>query len=448
MLMCNICGIVSENFRPESAYWGKICEYVTKSKVIKADGCYFSGTGDSFVKEFAGSRYMAVVEGKIRNCDGIKRSLGLRGEIIQDENVAELLILSYILMGEKCFKFFKGEFCAAIWDNAEKELIIIRDKIGINTLFYYYDGLRFAFSSGIKGLFNFPFVKKELCDDIYCRLFGAVGGNASGETLFKRIFEIPPGCYIKYKCSKREIKNYHMFSVADYTDTLKQTIYGLEYLCKDNINPNLMQEKIMSKDTLRENIETFVEWNDLPTPYVDLKTISNVGCKEEFDDMTSVFNVCERFKLPSVWCGKSDKEFTDEFLSTIPWFPHKDEKDICEKENVYIKQYLVLPQVVSARRKACKNIFFPFLKEEIVEYSLKSLKYSKKISKHFELENQKCNKTNYKNLKALFFDMLSDGNLMAGLIEREELLKFTRLFPRSETMLYLIQVDIWLNKFL
>jgi hypothetical protein len=44
--------------------------------------------------------------------------------------------------------------------------------------------------------------------------------------------------------------------------------------------------------------------------------------------------------------------------------------------------------------------------------------------------------------------MTEGENLMCGLIDKEELLKFTRLFPRPETMLYLLQVDVWLNMFL
>ena len=445
--MCNICGIVSEKIRPESAYWGKMCEYVTKGKLITSGGCCASGKGESFFKIFSGHKYFVIVDGKIQNAASLKRSLDLRGTAFETESDAELVLLYYILLGESSFKLFKGEFCIVIWDGAENELIMVRDKIGINTLFYYFDGFRLVFASEIKGIHIFPCVKKNLSDDIYCKLFAIAGGGLFGETLFDRIFEIPPGCYVSCKGLKVRVKSYHTFLVRDAADDLEQTISGIEYLTKNNKEHNLLKEKTISADRLKYNIERFVELSDLPSPYVDLKVISNIDSEEKFADTTGVFNIPARFKLPSVWCRRQDKEFTDGFLSTLPWFEHKGEKDILKKEEIYIKQYIVLPQLVYARRKACPGIFFPYLTEDVAEYSLKSLKYRKRISKCFA-DQCRYDKSNCKNLRILFFDMISDENAMAGLIDREELLKFSRLFPRPETILYLLQVNVWLNKFL
>ncbi len=446
--MCNICGIVSEKFRPESAYWGKMCEYVTKGKTISAKGCYASGRGESFSKEFSGSRYLVVFDGKIHNLDALKRSLGLRGAVFETENTAELVLLYYIFLGENCFKLFKGEFSIVVWDGTKQQLLLVRDKVGFNTLFYYFDGIRLIFSSEIKGVLKFPCVKKDLCDDIYCKLFALTGGRTPGETLFSKIFEIPPGCYVKYKNSVLTVENYHMFSVSDATDTYAQTVNGLKYLCKNDFGNDFMQEKPMTKLTLKENIKLYLKMCDLPSPYVDLKTLSNIASDDKFFDLTSIFCAPERFKLPSVWCKKQEREYVNGFLSTLPFFEFKDEKDIQKKEEIYIKQYIVIPQVVYAKRKMCKNIFFPFLKEETAAYSLNNIKYAKKLAGEFGGERYKRNKENYKNLKTLFSEMILSKNAMSGLIEKEELLKFTRLFPRPETMLYLLQVDMWLNMFL
>lgn len=446
--MCNICGIVSEKFRPDSTYWSKMCEYVTKSKSLSDKGCYVSGAGDIYSKEISGSRYIVAVDGEIDNKEALKRSLGLKGTVVETESLSELVLLLYILLGEACFKLLKGKFCIVIWDGAEQQLIILRDKVGINTLFYYYDGIRLVFASEIKGVLKFPCVKKLLCDDVYCKLFSLAGGKTFGETLFSDVFEIPPGCYVQYKNLKVIVKSYHMFSIRDAADTYAQTLCGLKYLCKNNISNNFMYEKTMDKETLKKNIEMYVKMSDLPSPYMDVKTLSNINCKENYIDPTGVFNAPQRFKLPSVWCKKQEKEYINEFLSTIPSFKYKDEKDISKKEEVYIKQYLVLPQIVYARRKMCPNVSFPFLSEDVVEYSLNSLKYAKKIVRDSNFVKQKKNKENYKNIKALFYEMVLSKNVMSGLVEREELLKFVRLFPRPETMLYLLQVDVWLNMFL
>lgn len=446
--MCGVCGIVSENFKPESRYWGKMCEYITKSKSISTGGCFASSSSGYFYKEIVGCGCFAIVEGTIHNYKAIKHNLYLKGVVVETDNVAELVLLCYMYLGQRCFKIFKGEFCVVIWNGCDKELILFRDKVGLNTIFYYVDGVRLVFSTKIKGILKFPFVKAELCEDLYCKLFTLSGGSNQGETLFSKIYEVPAGSYVRYKDLKTEVKSYHTFTISDVTDSFPQTVSAFKYLSKSNADTVLMTEKTMSKNQLKENIESFVERCDFPSPYIDLKTLSNLGSEECFTDLTGIFNMPERFKLPTSFCKKQDREFVNGFLSTLPWFEHKGEKDISKKEEIYIKQYLVLPQVVYARKNACKNIKFPYVTEEITELSLNSLKHLKKLSKEFSETPYRRNKENIKNLKALFSEMTECENLMCGLIEKEEILKFTRLFPRPETMLYLMQVNIWINRYL
>lgn len=445
--MCNVCGIVSEKFRPQSNYWRKMCEYITNNKAIAANGCFASGTGDSCYKNVSGCECFAIVDGKIHNVNVLRQKLALKGNVFETDNVAELALLCYFLLGESCFKLFKGEFCIIIWDGCKKELIMLRDKVGINTLFYYFDGLRLVFSSQIKGIFQFPFVRKELCDDIYCKLFALSGSRSCGETLFLNIYEIPPGCYVKYKDLNVEVKSYHFFCIKDDVDSYEHTVSGFEYLCKHRNEFDYVRERTLTRQQLMDNIEKFIEISDFPTPYIDLKTLSNFGAEEVIYDLTGIFNAPHRFRLPSLWCKKQDKDFLNDFLSTLPWFEFKDERDISKKEIVYIKQYIVIPQVVQAKRWACKNMVFPYLAEDVAGYCLQSLKYTKKLSRQFGYEESEKNKENFKNLKGLFYDMISDENAMAGFVDKEELLRYARLFPRPETMLYLLQVNIWLNKY-
>lgn len=446
--MCNICGIVPGKLMPESKYWEKMCEYATKNKVINIDGCYASGKDDYFVKEAGGNKFFAIVDGVIENKDALRHNLGFRGEIAETESTSELVLLYYILYGKNCFKSFKGAFSVVLWDGEQKELILLSDKVGLKTIFYYYDGFRLVFASEIKNILNFPIVKKDLCGDIYCRLFALSGGSLVGETLFSNIFLVPPGCYVSFKDSKLSVECYYMFSLKDATDSFTETVSGIKYLCQNNFDSNFIQEKSLTGYELKDNVEQFIEKCCLPSPYIDLKTLSNMGSDKNFVDTSGTFNIPDRFRLPSKWCVKQDRDFVNRFLSTIPKFEFHNEKDILRKENVYIRQYMVAPQIVYAKQMACPGTIFPYLREDVVDYTLKNLKYAKKISKHFAHPQQRSNKENYKNLKSLFYEMLSDKNLMSGLIEREELLKFIRLFPRPETMLYLLQVDVWLNMFL
>jgi len=246
-----------------------------------------------------------------------------------------------------------------------------------------------------------------------------------------------------------EVHNYFVFNLDSTTDSFKQTVSGLEFLLKGKEVPNPLEEKIMTQDEMADKIEEFITRADMPSPYVDLRALSNQGVNEQFADLANIFSIPRRFKLPIKDCESGDKEFINDFLSTLPPFSYKDEKDITKKEEMYIKLSIVLPQYIYARRNIGSRVIFPYLEESVAQYCLKSMKYGDKLQK-FSLKNHKerPQKENVRVLKSLFYKMLSDKNAMLGFVEREELLKFTRLFPRPETMLYLVQVNIWLNRFL
>lgn len=446
--MCDVCGIASENYKFESPFWNKMCEYITKNAAVSDKFFIASSRHKNFIKTVVNNKCIALLSGYISNGEALRRKLYLRGVAFDSECDAELVLNYYILFGENALKMFKGEFSIVIWDGADKSLLLACDKVGFKSLFYYFDGSRLIFASSVKELFKFPFVKKELCDDIYCKLFAFSNNRAYGETIYNKIYEIPPGCFVRYRESKVEVKRYHMFSVKDASDGLEQTLSGVGYLCRNKPAIHTMREYSMEKEEIKAGIEHFVELSDFPSPFIDLKVLSNLESDERFTETTNIFSVPAKFELSSGWCKKQSKESANDFLSDLPWFEYKDVGDIAHKEEVYIKQYIVLPQIIYAKRRACKNIVFPYLEEEVAEYLLQSLKYGKKISKKLYCMQSKCNRNNYRNLKALFYETLQDKNLMSGIIEKEELLKFTRLFPRPETMLYLLQVNVWLNMFL
>lgn len=449
--MCEVCGIVSASLKPESSYWKKMCEYVTdtKKEAFQKNGCTISAKRDFYIKDIAGHKCFAAVDGNVENYDRIRQSLELRGVVFEGVTAAELALLSYFAFGKGAFKIFHGAFSVVIWDGCEKELVLARDKIGFNQFFYYYDGQRIVFASRIKSLLKFPFVKKDFCDDIYCKLFTLAGSRLSFETLFDKIYEVPPSNIVVYKDKKLTIENYFTFGFDTAADSFKQTIGGFKYLLKKESLPAPAIEKVITEDEIFDRLNRFVEKTDMPSPYINLNDLSNLESDESFVNFTSVFNIPERFKLPMKGCDAGDKEFINDFLSTLPPFSYEDEKDISKKEAIYIKLSIVLPQVISAKKAVYKNILFPFLDESVVEYSLKSLKYEEKLLKNcLKKPKEKPIRENIRTLKSLFYKKITETDFMLGFIEKEELLRFTRLFPRPETMLYLLQADIWLNKFL
>lgn len=117
---------------------------------------------------------------------------------------SEVVLHAFEEMGTDCAKWFNGMYAFAIYNAAEKELFLFRDKVGEKPLYYYDDGNRFYFASEIKSLLCA--VDTELNDsNISYDIFEAC---IDGTTLFKDIYSLLPGEYLRISTNKVEKKKY------------------------------------------------------------------------------------------------------------------------------------------------------------------------------------------------------------------------------------------------
>lgn len=60
---------------------------------------------------------------------------------------AQLILAAYKKWGEQCPGYLLGDFAFAIWDDARQTLFCATDHFGTRSLFYFFDGKKFVFSS-------------------------------------------------------------------------------------------------------------------------------------------------------------------------------------------------------------------------------------------------------------------------------------------------------------
>ncbi len=101
----------------------------------------------------AGGRLRAVFNGEIFNFVELRAELTSLGYRFATRSDTEVLVRAYEAWGQRAFARFNGQFAVAIWDAAERQLVLARDRAGIQPLhFCEHDG-RFWFASEVKGLF-------------------------------------------------------------------------------------------------------------------------------------------------------------------------------------------------------------------------------------------------------------------------------------------------------
>jgi asparagine synthase (glutamine-hydrolysing) len=151
-------------------------------------------------------RYWIVFNGEIFNYVELKTDLKNLGYYFRTECDTEVLLNAYLEYGTECLNKLNGQFVFAIWDNEKKELFLARDRVGIRPLFFTQtDKDTFLFGSEIKTLFEHPDVVAEI-DPVSMSQVFTFWSTLTPRTIFKNIFELAPGHYMKISHGKKVIQ--------------------------------------------------------------------------------------------------------------------------------------------------------------------------------------------------------------------------------------------------
>ncbi|MHB9128982.1 MAG: asparagine synthase (glutamine-hydrolyzing), partial [Candidatus Humimicrobiaceae bacterium] len=164
---------------------------------------------------------LIVFNGEIYNYLEIRKVLESKGHKFRtDHSDTEVIIHSYEEWGPGCLHKFRGMFAFAIWDENKKELFIARDRIGVKPLYYTKNSGRFIFASEIKSILVDPNIKRDVNLKGFYHFLSFLTVPAP-ETMFKDIYKLPAGCYLKLsENGKITVTKY--WDVFDYTKQLTE----------------------------------------------------------------------------------------------------------------------------------------------------------------------------------------------------------------------------------
>ncbi len=180
----------------------------------------------------ASNRYAIVYNGEIYNHDSIKSSL--KGKYtFQTDSDTETALVSYIENGIESFAKHNGMYAFAIYNKNNHETIIVRDKSGEKPLYYTQGKDYFAFASEMKALLTL--IDGEFNQE--ATSYEAYEFTVGKETLFKNIFQLEPGEYIKANSNNYKIYDYWKVwnNLIEIPDDENQIIHDLCELVEDSI---------------------------------------------------------------------------------------------------------------------------------------------------------------------------------------------------------------------
>ena len=152
-------------------------------------------------------RYTMVYNGEVYNFKSIRNELEVEGVEFSTESDTEVVLQSLIRWGKSALQKFNGCFALAFIDAEKEELLLARDRFGINPLFYLDQDEGLVFSSEFRSL--------ELLNDIFEVSKAALGSLFQysfihGEhTLDQRVRKLLPGQYVQWKNGEATLEKWY-----------------------------------------------------------------------------------------------------------------------------------------------------------------------------------------------------------------------------------------------
>ena len=187
-------------------------------------------------------RFFLVYNGEIYNFRELKEDLISKGIIFYTTSDTEVLIEMYIFYGIQAFKKFRGMFAIGIWDKFNCELILARDPYGIKPLYYSNTERGFLFASQVKAILvgNQEEYEQEPAGIAGFYLWGSV---PEPWTLYKNIFSLPPGSYLRISDvnskNSDQLKPVLWEDIREYWHSSKIKLDDLQFLVKESVTSSV-----------------------------------------------------------------------------------------------------------------------------------------------------------------------------------------------------------------
>ena len=122
-------------------------------------------------------RYSIIFNGEIYNFLELKNELINKGHNFYSKSDTEVILIGFKEWKHELFHKLNGMFAFSIYDKSNKELFLVRDRIGIKPLYYIHKQNQISFSSEVSSLGLYHNLSIDPNSLINCIQSGSFLGN-------------------------------------------------------------------------------------------------------------------------------------------------------------------------------------------------------------------------------------------------------------------------------
>lgn len=211
--MCGICGIfdLQRENRIDEAVLGRMLDAIrhrgpdgSRTMVLPRVGLGFNHLrlldrdADTQPLRNEDKSIAVVCDGAIFNARELRLELEAAGHMFRTESDLEVIVHLYEECGLDFPKRLNGQFAIALYDGRKNELLLVRDQVGICSLFYTVAGGRVIFASEIKAILEHPGVERKLNLKALDQLMN-FPGLVSPVTFFDGVHSMEGGHIVRFR---------------------------------------------------------------------------------------------------------------------------------------------------------------------------------------------------------------------------------------------------------
>src|SRR6266478_134746 len=170
-----------------------------------------------------------------------------------DHSDTEVILHAFEQWGIDCVQKFRGMFAIALWDTKQRQLWLIRDRIGVKPLYYSIHHGRITFASEIKALLEDEEQQRGVNEEA---LYYYLSFNATPAplTLFSGIQKLAPGTWLRVN-EDGQVQECRYWDVLDHTQPLTNV--------SDAVSAD-HHELLLREDDLLDSLPLIIRHQDEP----------------------------------------------------------------------------------------------------------------------------------------------------------------------------------------
>ncbi len=154
----------------------------------------------------AGRDKAIAFNGEIYNHRELREELEAEGIRFKTRCDTEVVLNAFLKWGTSCFARLRGMFAVAIWSEAERRLVLARDRMGIKPLYYRLQGGEIFFGSELKCIFANPETPRRIdLNGLNC--FLSLNYVPGPFTLIEGISKLMPGEMLDWRSGQTAVRS-------------------------------------------------------------------------------------------------------------------------------------------------------------------------------------------------------------------------------------------------